>query len=484
MPRDDKPMNLAVQPVLLSGGNGSRLWPVSRTSLPKQFLALSGDGSMIQETALRVADRSRFRDPIVICGEQQRFLVADHLRMTGARPQIVLEPEGRNTAYPIAVAALLTAEAGSHDTILAVLPADHRIGDPDAFLQSISKAAAAAAAEPVIVTLGAKPTAPETGFGYILPGAPIDGVDDAFVVERFVEKPDRPTAERYLAEGRHLWNSGMFVASAATVLAAFEEHAPEVLDAARTAVAQATRDLDFLRLPLEATRLCPVISFDYAVMERVARCAVVPSEFDWSDLGSWQAIWESGDRDANGNVVDGDVIALDSRDSYLLSDANGPLLATLGVENLVVVATRDAVLVADKARAQDVKKIVEDLKARKRSEATQHPRMYRPWGYYETLCLGDRFQVKRIVVTPGGKLSLQSHQHRAEHWVVVAGTATVVVDGEEKMLLENESVYVPLGAVHRLENRGKIDLTLIEVQSGAYLGEDDIVRYEDVYARV
>ncbi|MEQ9120988.1 MAG: mannose-1-phosphate guanylyltransferase/mannose-6-phosphate isomerase, partial [Alphaproteobacteria bacterium] len=378
-------MNLAVQPVLLSGGNGSRLWPVSRTSLPKQFLALSGDGSMIQETALRVADRSRFRDPIVICGEQQRFLVADHLRMTGARPQIVLEPEGRNTAYPIAVAALLTAEVGSHDTILAVLPADHRIGDPDAFLQSIAKAAAAAAAEPVIVTLGAKPTAPETGFGYILPGAPIDGVDDAFVVERFVEKPDRPTAERYLAEGRHLWNSGMFVASAATLLAAFEEHAPEVLDAARTAVGQATRDLDFLRLPLEATRLCPEISFDYAVMERVARCAVVPSEFDWSDLGSWQAIWESGDRDANGNVVDGDVIALDSRDSYLLSDANGPLLATLGVENLVVVATRDAVLVADKARAQDGKKLVEVLNARERSEATQHPRMYRPGGDFETL---------------------------------------------------------------------------------------------------
>ncbi len=480
---DDKPWDDFVQPVLLSGGNGSRLWPVSRASLSKQFLSLSGDGSMLQETALRVADRSRFLEPIVICGEEQRFLVADHLRTAGARPQIVLEPEGRNTAYPIAVAAVLTANAGRPDTILAVLPADHHIGDPDGFAASIGKAADVASAEALIVTLGAKPTAPETGFGYILQGAAIGSADGAFLVERFVEKPDRPTAERYLAAGDHLWNSGVFVATAAALLAAFEAHAPEVLDAARAAVASAVRDLDFLRLPLEETRTSPDISFDYAVMERVDRSAVVLSTFEWSDLGSWRAIWDVGERDANGNVLDGDVIPIDTEGAYLHADPNGPMVAALGVRDLIVVATRDAVLVTEMNRAQDVKQVVEELKRRKRDEASRHRRVYRPWGYYETLCLGERFQVKRIVVTPGGKLSLQSHQHRAEHWVVVAGTATVHVDGSVKMLLENESVYVPLGAVHRLENQGKIDLTLIEVQSGAYLGEDDIVRYEDAYAR-
>ena len=484
MPRDDEPVQTAILPVILSGGSGSRLWPVSRSSFPKQFLTLSGDRSMIQQTALRLSDARRFLDPMVVCGAEQRFLVAEQLMEIGAKPRIVLEPQGRNTAFPIAVAAVLAADS-TPDAIMAILPADHQIGRADTFVESLAKAAAVAASGPSIVTLGAVPTTPETGFGYILPGAPVDAVDGAFQVERFVEKPDIKTAQAYLAGGKHLWNSGMFVASVGTLVAAFEANAPEVLDAARAAVAEAARDLDFLRLAPGPTAACPEISFDYAIMEHAEDCSVVPADFGWSDLGSWQAIWSAGaeSADADGNVLTGDVVVVDVRNSYLHAEDDGPLVAGLGVENLAVVATKDAVLVCDIRRAQDVKQIVEELKSRERAVATEHKRMGRPWGFYETLCLGPRFQVKRIVVKPGGKLSLQSHHHRAEHWVVVAGTANVTVDGEERMLIENESVYVPLGAIHRLENQGKIDLELIEVQSGAYLGEDDIVRYEDVYAR-
>jgi len=482
MPRDDDSERIQILPVILSGGSGARLWPVSRQSCPKQFLALSGDRSMIQQTALRLAGDARFLDPIVICGADQRFLVAEHLHEAGISPQIVLEPQGRNTAFPIAVAATLAA-AQAPDAILAILPADHQIGDGDAFVASLVKAATAAAAEPVIATLGAVPTAPETGFGYIQPGAALDAVEGVFEVERFVEKPDLETAERYLADGVHLWNTGMFIAGVGALETAFETHAPVVLRAARAAVAQAERDLDFLRLAQEPTAACPEISFDYAVMEHVERCAVAPAEFAWSDLGSWQAIMKAGAPDAAGNVAHGDVVALDVKNSYLHAEAGGPMVAGLGIENLAVIATRDAVLVGDISRAQDVKTVVAELKNQDRPEATEHQRIYRPWGFYETLCLGARFQVKRIVVKPGGRLSLQSHLHRAEHWVVVAGTANVLVDDRETILIENQSIYVPLGAVHRLENQGKIELELIEVQSGAYLGEDDIVRYEDAYAR-
>ncbi len=498
MSQQDAAPSRTILPVLLSGGSGSRLWPVSRPTYPKQFLALSdsgkdaerysapgvgrGVGSMIQETALRVTGDAMFLEPLVICGADQRFLVAEHLLAVGIRPKIVLEPLARNTAFPIAVAALIAAREAP-EAILAILPADHQIGDADAFAACLAKAAELAASAALIVTLGVRPTAPETGYGYILPGAPIAAAAAAFRIERFVEKPDAATAEGYLAGGRHLWNSGMFIASSATLIAAFEAHAPEALAAARAALDAAVVDLDFLRLAPEPTAACPEISFDYAVMERYANSAVIEADFHWSDLGSWQAIWAAGPADRAGNVLKGDVLAIDTAGSYLHADPGAPMIASLGGKNLIVVATRDAVLVADIARAQDVKQLVEELKRRNRDEAIQHQRAYRPWGHYEALCVGHRFQVKRILVKPGGSLSLQSHRHRAEHWVVVAGSASATIDGAEKMLIENESIYVPVGSRHRLANHGKIDLVLIEVQSGAYLGEDDIVRYEDAYAR-
>jgi mannose-1-phosphate guanylyltransferase/mannose-6-phosphate isomerase len=467
-------------PVILSGGSGSRLWPVSRESFPKQLWPLVSGKSLIQETARRAAGPG-FAPPIVVCNEEHRFLIAEQVREAGiAGARIVLEPVGRNTAPAIAVAALLVAEH-TPDAVLWIMAADAAITRPEA-LQAALAAAVAAARSGRIVTFGMKPTAPETGYGYIEVGAALAGVDDAFEVVRFVEKPDQATAAAMVAGGHHLWNSGMFVFTARTLLEELGHHAPQVLEGARRALAEKREDLDFLRLDRAAFESCPTISIDYAVAERTSRAAVVPADIGWSDVGSWRALWELGEKDAAGNVAIGDVLQEGCEGCYVRSD--GMLTAVVGLTDAVVVTTEDAVLAMHRDRAQDVKKIVERLRAAGRHEASAHNRCYRPWGFYESLISGDRFQVKRIVVKPGASLSLQKHFHRAEHWVVVAGTAMVTRDGDEIMLRENESVYLPLGSVHRLANPGRIALTLIEVQSGSYLGEDDIVRFEDTYGRV
>jgi mannose-1-phosphate guanylyltransferase/mannose-6-phosphate isomerase len=472
--------SLPVVPVILSGGTGTRLWPASRESLPKQLLPLVSGRTMIVETALRASPEAGFAPPIVVCNEAHRFMVGEQLREAGvAGARIILEPEGRNSAPAIAAAAVLVAETAP-DTPLWMMAADAAITDVPALHDAVAAAAAAARAGHV-VTFGMTPTAPETGYGYIETGDALPGLAGAHAVTRFTEKPDAATAERFLAGGRHLWNSGMFLFTAATLIAELERHAPAVISAVRAAIAARTTDLDFIRLDKTAFAKAPSISLDYAVAEKTARAAVVPASLGWSDVGSWAALWELGAKDGAGNVAVGNVMVEDCRGTYARSD--GPLVAVLGLEDAVVVATEDAVLAMPRSRAQDVKRIVDRLKAAKRKEATEHKRMYRPWGFYEGLIMGDRFQVKRIVVTPGGRLSLQKHMHRAEHWVVVNGTAEVTRDDEVLMVRENESVYLPLGCVHRLVNPGKIPLALIEVQSGPYLGEDDIVRLEDVYGR-
>jgi mannose-1-phosphate guanylyltransferase/mannose-6-phosphate isomerase len=468
-----------IVPVILSGGSGTRLWPASRESYPKQLLPLVSDRPMIVETALRAPVSAGFAPPLVVCNEAHRFIIAEQLGEAGvAGARIVLEPAGRNSAPAIAAAALLLAEENPA-TPLWMMAADAAIRDVPA-LHRAAAIAAEAARQGRIVTFGVTPTAPETGYGYIEQGGPLPGIDGAFAVMRFVEKPDAAAAANYLAGGRHLWNSGMFLVTAATLIDAFERHAPEVLVAVRRAVAERTTDLDFIRLGA-AFKDSPAISLDYAVAEKTDRAAVVPAAIGWSDVGSWAALWELGARDGAGNVALGDVILEEARNCYVRSD--GRLVAVLGLADAVVVADEDAVLAMPRSRAQDVKRIVDRLKAAKRREAIEHRRVYRPWGFYEGLITGARFQVKRIVVRPGGRLSLQKHFHRAEHWVVVNGTALVTRDAETLLLRENESVYLPLGCVHRLENPGRIPLALIEVQSGPYLGEDDIVRIEDVYGR-
>jgi len=468
-----------IVPVILSGGSGTRLWPVSRESFPKQLWPLVSDRTMIQETALR-ATGSGFAPPLVICNQEHRFLIAEQLRAVGIEgARIVLEPVGRNSGPAIAAAAMLVAE-DDPDAILWMMAADAAIADPAA-LQTALAAAEQAAQAGYVVTFGMKPTAPETGYGYIELGAPLADVAGVHAVARFLEKPNRETAEELVGGGRHLWNSGMFVFSARTLLREFEEHAPDVLPPVREALSSRSTDLDFIRLGVEAFSACPSISIDYAVAERTRKAAVVPADLGWSDVGSWSALWELGQKDAAGNVATGDVLLEGAENCYVRSD--GVLTAVVGLKDVVLVVTDDAVLAMDRGSAQDVKRVVDRLKALKRPESTAHNRTYRPWGYYESLTQGDRFQVKRIVVKPGGRLSLQSHYHRAEHWVVVNGTASVTRDQDVVILRENESIYLPLGCVHRLENPGKIPLTLIEVQSGAYLGEDDIVRIEDTYGR-
>lgn len=465
-------------PVILSGGSGTRLWPVSRESFPKQLWPLTSSRSMLQETALRAAGPG-FAPPVVVTNNEHRFLIAEQLREAGIDgARILLEPVGRNSAPAIAVAAALVA-ADNPDAVLWMLAADHAITDLPA-MHAALRVAAGVAAEGRIVTFGIRPATAETGYGYIETGAPLPGHDGAHAVARFVEKPDAATAAAYVAGGRHVWNSGMFVFTARALLDEMGRHAPEVRQAAEAALAQATTDLDFIRLaPCFAD--APSISLDYAVAERTDRAAVVPVDPGWSDVGSWGALWELGGKDAGGNVAVGDVLLEGAQDCYVRSD--GVLTAVVGLKDAVVVVQKDAVLAMHRDRAQDVKRIVDRLRAEHRSEAVAHNRMYRPWGFYESLIMSERFQVKRIVVRPGQKLSLQKHFHRAEHWVVVAGTAIVHRDGEEHLVRENESIYLPLGCVHRMENPGKVDLTLIEVQSGTYLGEDDIVRIEDTYGR-
>ncbi len=436
--------------------------------------------SLIQDTALRGAGDG-FAPPIVVCNQEHRFMVAEQLRLAGiAGTRILLEPVGRNSAPAIAAAALLVAET-EPDAVLWMLAADHAIEDTAALHLALA-AAAAAARVGYFVTFGMKPTTAETGYGYLELGEPLPDLSGAHELRRFVEKPDAATAASLAFSGRHLWNSGMFVFTAATLIAELEEHAPEVLASVRKALTARRQDLDFLRLDPDAFRSCPNISLDYAVAERTRRAAVVPADLGWSDVGSWGSLWELGEKDAEGNVAVGDVLLENATDCYVRSD--GILTAVVGLKDAVVVVTPDAVLAMHRDHAQDVKKVVDRLRAAGRDEAVAHNRIYRPWGFYERLIQGERFQVKRIVVSPGHKLSLQKHYHRAEHWVVVNGTAVVTRDGEDIMVRENESIHLPLGAVHRVENPGRIPLCLIEVQSGAYLGEDDIVRFEDTYGRL
>ncbi len=469
-----------IVPVILSGGSGTRLWPVSRESFPKQFWPLVSDRSLIQETALR-ATGAGFAAPVVVCNEDHRFLVAEQLReagITGAR--ILLEPVGRNSAPAIAAAALLVAET-EPDAVLWMMAADAAITRTGALAAALGDAVAAARAGR-FVTFGMRPSRAETGYGYIEVGGALHDLPGAYAVASFIEKPPAHEAAALSADGRHLWNSGMFVFTAATLLAEMEAYAPDVMHGVRQAMRARSTDLDFCRLDRQAFIACPNISLDYAVAERTGHAAVVPADLGWCDVGSWNALWELGGKDASGNVILGDVLLEGSTNCYARSD--GMLTAVVGLTDAVVVTTEDAVLVMHRDRAQDVKSVVERLRAAGRHEAAAHDRAYRPWGFYESLISGDRFQVKRIVVKPGQKLSLQKHFHRAEHWVVVAGTAMVVRDEESLMVRENESIYLPLGCIHRLENPGRIPLELIEVQSGAYLGEDDIVRFEDTYGRI
>lgn len=469
-----------IVPVLLSGGSGSRLWPLSRELYPKQFLPLCSDRTLFQETALRVADGVVFAPPLVVCNQEHRFLVAEQLRQSGLKPRaILLEPVGRNTAAACALAALSVA-AVDPDALLLLLPADHDIRDGAAFHQAVATAAQAAQTGR-LVTFGIAPTTPETGYGYIRRAASLAGVDGAFEVAAFVEKPTLEVAKSYLADGGYAWNSGMFLFPVGPLLAELERHAPAVVAACRAALDAGQSDLDFFRLDAAAFAESPSISIDYAVMERTTMAAVVPCSLGWTDVGAWAALWEVGGKDANGNVIIGDVMLEEASDCYVRSDKH--LTAVVGLKNAVVVAVDDAVLVADRDRTQDVKRIVDRLKKAGRSEAVNHRQVHRPWGSYQSLHAGDRFQVKSLTIAPGSRLSLQKHHHRAEHWVVVNGTALVTRGEEQVMVYENQSIYIPIGTVHRLENPGKVPLTIIEVQSGSYLGEDDIVRLEDSYGR-
>ena len=470
----------AIWPVILSGGAGTRLWPLSRELYPKQLLPLVSEHSLLQDTLGRVQGTG-FAAPVVVCNDDHRFIIAEQLRQLGIKPHcIVLEPAARNTAPAVAAAATLILR-DDPDALLLVLPSDHIIRDVPAFARAVAIAADAARGGQ-LVAFGLAPKHPETGYGYVKRGGPLNGVSGAYAVERFVEKPDLATAKTYLADGVWSWNSGMFLFPARLYLDEIKTHQPAIAQASAKAVEASTKDLDFLRLDKAAFADSPSISIDYAVMEKTKKAAVVPADIGWNDVGAWSALWDIGARDGDGNVMVGDVIAHDTRNSYLRT-GDGMLLATVGLDNIVVGDHDDVVLAAAKDRAQDVKKIVDVLKAKSRSEASLHTTVHRPWGNYRGVDAGHRFQVKRIVVKPGAKLSLQKHAQRAEHWVVVQGTARVTRGEDTLVLRENQSTYIPVGTVHRLENIGSEDLHLIEVQSGGYLGEDDIVRIEDTYGR-
>ncbi|KGE51164.1 mannose-1-phosphate guanyltransferase [Xanthomonas axonopodis] len=463
-----------VLPIILSGGSGTRLWPLSRESYPKQFLPLVGDKSMLQSTWLRAAPVAGHA-PIVVANEEHRFMAAEQLQQLGVKPSaILLEPKGRNTAPAIAVAALEATRDGA-DPLLLVLPSDHVIGNEAAF-QAAVKVAAEAAAQGKLVTFGIKPTAPETGYGYIKASAG----SGASAVERFVEKPDLATAQGYLASGEYYWNSGMFLFRASRYLEELRKFHPAIADACQKAWENSKRDADFTRLDKDAFAASPSDSIDYAVMEKTADAVVVPLDAGWNDVGSWSSLLDVSKQDAQGNAHHGDVIQLDCQNTYAYGSR---LIAMVGLEDVVVVETPDAVLVGHRDRIQEVKDVVSQIKTAGRSEATWHRKVYRPWGAYDSIDMGQRHQVKRITVKPGAVLSLQMHHHRAEHWIVVSGTAEVTRGEEVLLLTENQSTYIPLGVTHRLRNPGKLPLELIEVQSGSYLGEDDIVRFEDTYGR-
>ena len=466
-----------ITPVLLCGGVGSRLWPVSRQGRPKQYLNLIGESSMLQQTLTRIESLTQTA-PIIVCNEEHRFLVAEQVRQLGfTSPTIILEPEGKNTAPAIALAALAIA-AAEPEAQLLVLPADHYVGKPEALIDAIEKATSASS-QGKLVTFGLVPSRPETGYGYIKRGEAL--APDVSVLEQFVEKPDQPTAEGYIASGDYVWNSGMFMFTATRFLESLAQFQPEMARVCERAMEQAEHDMDFVRPNAEVFATCPSDSIDYAVMEHTPEGAVVSLDCDWSDIGAWSALWEVGDQDAAGNVTQGDVVLNKTQNSYLRSQSR--LVTATGVSDLVVVETADAVMVADRHSVQDVKEIVNVLKASSRSEADVHQRVFRPWGSYESLTSGNGFQVKRLIVNPGQQLSLQLHHHRAEHWVVVRGTAKVVNGDSELILSADQSTYIPLGVKHRLSNPSSEVLELIEVQSGSYLGEDDILRFDDVYGR-
>jgi mannose-1-phosphate guanylyltransferase len=464
-------------PIILAGGSGTRLWPLSRELYPKQFHALAGSRTMLQETVTRLQGLD-CESPLVICNEEHRFIAAEQLRQIGEEgATILLEPVGRNTAPAIALAALYASRSGE-DPVLLVLAADHLIQQPDRFRESVGKAVPLAEGGR-LVTFGIVPDRPEIGYGYIRRGAPLG--DDGFGVEKFEEKPDHETAEAYVRDGGYYWNSGMFLFRASAFLNELKRFQPEILDACEQAVGAIEQDMDFVRIDAGKFRASPAISIDYAVMEKTSAAALVPLDAGWNDIGSWSALWDVQERDGEGNALTGDVLALDSKD--ILVRAESRLVATVGVEDLVIVETKDAVLVAHKDHVQNVKDIVERIRKLDRQEHINHREVYRPWGHYDSIDFGERDQVKRITVNPGAKLSVQMHHHRAEHWVVVRGTAKVQKGNETIVLSENQSTYIPLGEIHALENPGKIPLELIEVQSGSYLGEDDIVRFDDRYGR-
>ena len=480
---------MLIQPVVLSGGSGTRLWPLSREKYPKQLLSFVGQDSLLQATLRRLEgiDGATCAPPLVVCNDEYRFVVAEQLRLMGLQGRIVLEPVGRNTAPALTLAALAARAAGD-DPVLLVMPADHVVSQVAAFQECV-RHAARLAQNGAVVTFGITPDRPETGYGYIQAGAALDA-GGACAIARFVEKPDRATAEGYLQQGNYSWNSGVFVLRASVWLNALRLCRPDILEACEAAWNKSTSDLSFVRVDAEAFAACPSDSIDYAVMERLAGAqavgglpqgVVLPLSAGWSDVGAWDALWQILPKDEAGNVSQGRVMLQDCNDT--LAYSSGRLLACVGVQSLVVVETPDAVLVVDQRHTQDVKKIVDRLKREGCAEGMLHRKVYRPWGWYDGVDAGERFQVKRIMVKPGGKLSLQMHHHRAEHWVVVRGTARVTKGDEAFLLTENQSTYIPLGVTHRLENPGHVDLEMIEVQSGSYLGEDDIVRLGDVYGR-
>jgi mannose-1-phosphate guanylyltransferase / mannose-6-phosphate isomerase len=466
-----------IHPFILSGGSGTRLWPLSRKAYPKQFLALTGGNKSLFQMSCERFAAPEFAPPVILGGNDHRFIIAEQLREIDITPaSIVLEPMGRNTAPAAALAALIAAETGE-DALLLLAPSDHVIADPAAFRATMMQGVPAAK-DGALITFGVKPSGPHTGYGYI---EVVEGEGAARPVKRFVEKPNQADAAAYVASGNFYWNAGIFLMSARTLLAAFEAHAPEILEGCKRALLRSGVDLDFVRLDAQVYAAVPDISIDYAIMEKARNVVCIPLTGQWSDLGAWPAVWEVIDKDANSNAAHGDVIFHDTKGSYAYSE--NACVAVVGLEDVLVVATKDAILVASKEHAQSVKNVVDQLKTANRPEVEFHKRVYRPWGWFEGLDRGDRFQVKRIMVKPGAQLSLQSHYHRAEHWIVVEGTLEVTIDNQVQLLNENQSTYIPLGARHRLANPGRIPAFLIEVQSGSYLGEDDIVRYEDIYGR-